>query len=439
MAAEAGYTAVVGNQKVLLKTVDKLPQGIYLDKSLAPNRAGRYRRFMRLGLRLTAYDEEGFVPFNALEYQKQRVAEKTFRYVERFFAWGQWQIDVIGEKLPIYARKLIAVGHPRIDMTREELREFHHDDVKTLQDRYGPFILINTNFSFYNHFLGKGAEFDLLEKGGKIIDEAQRQFYLMVLENKKLLFYAFVKMIARLRQQLPEVSIVVRPHPSENREYWKEVLPPDEKTHVIHEGNVLPWLMAAEVLIHNSCTTGIEGFLLDRPVFSYRPVDAEEGVEHYLPNAISEEFRDLDDLVARVEPFFLDPQNASREVDAEKRKLLSHYIAAMEGPFSCERIVECLQTVQPPQLTMNILLYRLYSTMRRMKNSVMKKPRRTYETQAENAEAIRMNKYKAQKFPGVELSEVHASLAKFRTLLDRFSHIQVAQIEKDLFQISNTP
>ncbi len=54
------------------------------------------------------------------------------------------------------------------------------------------------------------------------------------------------------------MTIIVRPHPSENHEKWCEVLPEHEKVIVKHEGNVLPWLMAAQVVIHNSCTTGIE-------------------------------------------------------------------------------------------------------------------------------------------------------------------------------------
>jgi len=42
---------------------------------------------------------------------------------------------------------IIVTGNPRIDLLRPELREFYRPEAEALRERYGNFILINTNFS----------------------------------------------------------------------------------------------------------------------------------------------------------------------------------------------------------------------------------------------------------------------------------------------------
>ena len=36
-------------------------------------------------------------------------------------------------------------------------------------------------------------------------------------------------------------------------------------------GSVIPWMIAARCVIHNACTTGIEAYILNRPVTEYHP------------------------------------------------------------------------------------------------------------------------------------------------------------------------
>ena len=45
---------------------------------------------------------------------------------------------------------------------------------------------------------------------------------------------------------------------------------------MVCEGDANVWMLAAEAVLHPGCTTGVEGLLLDRPVYSYVP---EPGIE----------------------------------------------------------------------------------------------------------------------------------------------------------------
>ena len=90
--------------------------------------------------------------------------------------------------------------------------------------------------------------------------------------------------------------MVIRPHPSECLKTWREL----EKAYpsiisVVREGNVIHG-SSFKVIIHNGCTTAIEGRLLDKPVISYRPT-SEPLVESELANSVGLLFSDKDKLV----------------------------------------------------------------------------------------------------------------------------------------------
>ncbi|MBD3308033.1 hypothetical protein GF339_16445, partial [candidate division KSB3 bacterium] len=252
VAAEAGYEVILGQQKLLKRRLEDLPPGIYLDKSVAASKAARHRRLQRLGFAVVAQDEEGLAFYNVEEYLKRRISAETLSLVDYFFAWGSEQQQVVTQKASNRADRIVAVGHPRIDLTRKELRAFYDADVQRVHDRYGSFILINTNFSLCNHALGKDVALDVLAKGGKIADEAHRKYYTELRAYKQRLFDHFTEMIIRIKRQFPAINIIVRPHPVENHDYWRHILPDEPTIHVVHEGNILPWLLAADVMIHNS-------------------------------------------------------------------------------------------------------------------------------------------------------------------------------------------
>jgi len=430
VAAEAGYDVVLGQQKMFLKRLGEMPEGILLNKSISPVKAQKYVHYRKLGFKLVAYDEEGLAPFNADEYQKRRVSVDSLKPLEYFFAWGQWQKGVILEKAPMEEAKIVPVGHPRVDLTRRELRAFYDDDVKALRDRYDRFVLINTNFSFYNHFQNRDFEVILRQKtkAGKVVDEEQREYYRKVSAHKKALFYEFAEMVVKIHERFPDISIVLRPHPSENHDYWREVLPNDEKIHVVYEGNVIPWIIAADVMIHNSCSTGIEGYLLEQPVISYRPVQAEE-LEIPLPNMLSEQALTLDALLNMLEQHFTNNRDSQAAADTGKREIASRYITGLNGPLSCERIIASLDTVQIPQKTMKIASYQLYTKMKDVRNSIVGMLRQ----KAKDAHKI---KYRLQKFPGIEVDEVQQAISKFYCLTGRFSDVRVNQLEKNLLRIT---
>ena len=105
-------------------------------------------------------------------------------------------------------------------------------------------------------------------------------------------------MIPALAKAFPGYTIVVRPHPTENPEIYHDIASDCERVKVTNEGNVVPWLLATRALVHNSCTTGVEAYMMRIPAITYRAsIDETYDLGFYrLPNLISHTCFNLTEL-----------------------------------------------------------------------------------------------------------------------------------------------
>ena len=100
---------------------------------------------------------------------------------------------------------------------------------------------------------------------------------------------------------------------------------------MIHEGDVVPWLSGADAVIHNSCTTGLQAYLLGKPVISYMPV-AFDKYDQYLPNALSDKVQSIEELIGHIAFSISNPAGCTGESEPEKRTVAHEFIASLEGP-----------------------------------------------------------------------------------------------------------
>jgi surface carbohydrate biosynthesis protein len=279
-AAERGFRVFLGSRTRIDFRIATFPRSIYLSKGMTPKSAKMFRIMRKLGHEIAAMDEEGLVYHSADEYYARRVSAATFKEITSLLAWGDAGAELL-RKHPDYRSTPIHVtGNPRIDLMRPELQPYFEDEANRIREQLGHFVLINTNFSKVNAYFPK---MNLLapparpgqppELGAAGIG-LTREFAEGLAAHKRAIFDHFREMIPVLHEAFPDHQIVVRPHPSENREPWKLLAKDLGRVHVIHEGNVIPWLAASRALIHNGCTTGIEAFIMQKPALAYRPVSA---------------------------------------------------------------------------------------------------------------------------------------------------------------------
>jgi surface carbohydrate biosynthesis protein len=446
VAAEAGFG-------VILWTLDEskkqkwrsLPRGICLEKSIVNANAKKFELLRKYGNRVCAWCEEGLVLLNQKEYQQRRVFEKSVVQADHFFAWGDYQADAIIEKVPSVKDRMRIYGNPRIDILRHEFRSVFDDETEALKERFGDFILINTNFSLCNHVKGTDAVINIFKKSGKISTEAQEAFYQGWIKFKAELHNEFNLMVHAVSRSYPDFKIIIRPHPSENFESWKQAVADLHNVRVIHKDNATPWLMAAKVVIHNGCTTGLEAYLLDRPVIAYQPVTSSE-YDFYLPNEVSRKAINIENLIDTINLIVSKGADTIVDENRKKRQIVDPYLKGLDGAFASDRIVEALKQLdvapQPfaPSASRRILqvLQSLWPLIKFRLRDIKDRFVIVSDIQDKIPPQTLHNiqkRYAEQKFPGMSLEEVEQTISKFQCASGRFTSIGVEKIGHNCFVV----
>jgi hypothetical protein len=232
-----------------------------------------------------------------------------------------------------------------------------------------------------------------------------------------------------LGKAFPDHSIVIRPHPLENHDVWHELARPHNNVEVIYEGNVLAWLKAANAVIHNGCTTGIEAFIVKVPVIAYRPVRAK-AYDLDLPNSLSYECFDFEALCQTLERILsrkLGPPDT-----ADRRQLMDYHISALDGPLASDRIINVIeerQTTRSGLLRPGLMSYLRGWGKANIRSFKKRHIKPKLSGHRDNPD------YLSQRFPGVSVHEVRSRISRFFQTLNRFEGVKVKQVSNNIFQI----
>ena len=260
----------------------EFPRSIYFAKGARSGSRRVFRQLRAMGHDIVAADEEALVR-NHDDMFLCKIDPETMRYVNLLIAWGQdnkevWMRSPFTKKIPITTD-----GNPRIDMLRPELRQYHAVDIGTIKKRYAPFVLFNTNFSAVNHFTPGNTRFRVADW---VPAEMRADLETGLVAHKRAIFDSFVGLLPKIAQAIAPLNLVIRPHPSESLQTWAKAAGGIGNVHVVQEGAIVPWLYAAEALLHNGCTTAVEAALVGTPAISFRPKKSEL-FDTDLPNKLS--------------------------------------------------------------------------------------------------------------------------------------------------------
>lgn len=429
IAAENKFNVVFGQMGEIKSKMDIFPKGIYVGKDIVHKRKENFVKYKNLGNKIIAWDEEGLVFLNRNLYMGERISKDTLDKVDLFFAWGKEQLNTIVFKYPEMKDKIILAGNPRVDLLRPEVKSIFKDDVKSLREKYGKYILVNGNFT-YNHVVGLEFILDVSREHTKDFGVEDQEFCKGCFDYSKKILNYFTDIIPLISNTFKDVNIILRPHPSENHKYWRERLSSLRNVKVINNGNVIPWIIAADVVIHNSCTTGIEAFILKTPVISYRPVTSEV-FDQYLPNVLSLQVFNDNDLIGELKKILQDKNDFFNNYD-EKMSIAKKYIENIDGELSSTKIIREIKKIS----IQNSSFSKHYWLMSNIKNInlIFKK----FENIVDFIKRDRnTSKYFKQKFPGIKLDEIQFDINKLKKVTGKFTNINVKKIGRRIFLIEN--
>ena len=152
-AVERGFDVILGSRAYVNYAMTKLRKGVFVAKSMRRRSALMLNIIQDLGHHVVAWDEESLVRFESEEYDNWRFSEKTFSSIDHLFAWGDDDASMFSRYRGLGQTDVHVTGNPRMDLLRKEFRGIFSDEVKKIRQRYGKFVLINTNFSFVNSFV----------------------------------------------------------------------------------------------------------------------------------------------------------------------------------------------------------------------------------------------------------------------------------------------
>jgi surface carbohydrate biosynthesis protein len=439
VAAKRGYSCILGFRREMHFHISSFPPGIYLSKSMTAASDLMFQIMRKLGHEIVAWDEEALVHLPPDTYFSRRLSQVAMAFVSHMLAWGQdnaelWQqFPHLPDKAEIHV-----TGNPRNDLLRPEIRAYYEETVGELRNRYGDFILINTNFNHVNAFYPRLNLFVPNDKPGgeprpgRAAKGMTREYAEGLRDHKQAIFEKFQQLIPTVEKAFPKYNIVVRPHPTENQEIYHQIAAGCERVKVTNEGNVVPWLMAAKALIHNGCTTGVEAYVMGVPAISYR-----EAVNEYydygfyrLPNLLSHQCFDFEELSTTLGKILAGELGAAG--GEEREILVRQHLAALDGPLACERIIDVCEKIMEGQFERSkpVLLDRLtgycMANLRTLKRQI----------KAHLPRARNKPKFHSHRYPEVSLGDMRDRLLRFQRVLADSRELQVEQISDQFFRIT---
>lgn len=347
-AVERGWIVVMGAQRDTRDFMRGRPAGVYVEMSIPDRKISRLEQIRKGGHRIVNLCEESAFYTSADDYCARKLGSGALKLVDRLLTPGERNARDVRACRPESEGKVVVTGNPRFDILLPELRCIYRGGAEAIRQDLGSFILVNSNFVRINPYAREQDTVERWLSKGHIREGSEVEFLRNHAAFKRRQMDGLRALLEELAASPGVEKIVFRPHPGEDREVWREWAKP-LNIEVHHEGSANEWMMAAEAVLHPGCTTGIEGLLLDRAVFSYVPEPESQFINE--PDLVSEWVRSAAELVQGVSRVRgLNHEEVRKSFKAQRDKLRT-YIANMEPPYAADRILDELEQLDTPEVT----------------------------------------------------------------------------------------
>ena len=249
-----GHNVVIGYSMEMIWNINRTDCDILIinNADYQSNLFKVLKKFKNSGGHICLLENEGAVFVDQVDVLN-RLDYRMTNLIDTYFAWSKNIATIVGNA-DLGFKNVCVSGHPMFDI-------YHEASVgNKVSSNFNPssekFILVNTNFALINEAVSGQYDF---------IGDVHYRNHL------RTIMLEMMSLVNKLSDEL-SVDIVIRPHPSESHDFYKNRFHDHPNVHVIHDGPVVNWIADCSMLIHNSCTTAIEAFILDKKIVSWQPV-----------------------------------------------------------------------------------------------------------------------------------------------------------------------
>ena len=407
-AVARGWRVYLGGFVEILDMVahDDGAPGLLVENNVFDSKAERLDSLKRRGFRIADLDEEGVIYQDPEGYCAEKIGPRALEATDVVLATGSRQEGHIRQYRPQAAAKLRLTGNPRFDTLMPGARTVYEEPARAIRQRYGRFLLVNLNFNPAN----PGRKTDMVAKWrklGKLATPRQVDLVRRWVEHKKRRMVGLQALLAEVVRAGVFERIVLRPHPEENHDTWREWaagVGGDIVFHYDPQSGANPWTLASTMMLHAGCTTGLEALLLDLPSVSFAP---EPDSEFQNPaDAVSARVTTAGEFLEQAKTWETSGDRA-RAIVETGRSLLRPYIENVAPPFAVDRILDVADGIDVPETgTARYAIGRACRTLVGIATADGRKERRRVLDKSRSA-------FRVQRFPGLAVEDV-------RTPIDRW-------------------
>lgn len=426
--AANGHTVVIGSKSAVRGgAVDEIRPDVFFakDASFSEGRLEVLRKLHEEGCYNVVLDSEGGVIDSKDDYFERRVSERILEYVDIIFAWGEEPASVIRERTDFDDDRLRITGNPRFDILRPELRSIYQAEAENLRSTYGKYVLVNTNMVVANPYEDSIREMIMESLPPEV---AQRR-----LIKEKDVVEQLTTGLCRIATK-SDRKFIIRPHPTENPEFYARQFEGVPSVATNYDGDVRPWILGADAVVHYRSTTGIESALLNTLPLAFEPMDDfEQSYGSTLPRTVSKRISSINEI-----PELLNERGSGAITytlsDSQKKSLLP-YFANVDTP-AAPKIATILTRFfddRDPKSNSSLLW------TKRVKQRIKASPAAPYIQRLRGLEPGGTD-YLEHKNPGITEKEITEIINHYEGQFD-VNQLRVSRLNylKDLFRIVAEP
>lgn len=307
--------------------INNLKNFIYLDKGYHQGVSESIFKSIRNndGI-IISLDEEGGVDYSNGSTLLGRYTPTLFSSIDMTFFWGPKQLELVQKNI-VNGAKTAITGHPRFKLLSPEYHYLYQDEVDEILSTYQDFVLINTNMGFGNNIRGDGFVRSNYGDRFKNIDQ------IIAFDKEKLIVYR--SFVIALSKKINK-TIILRPHPEEDQSFYLKAFNNCENVQVISNSTAIPWLIAADTVIHPDCTTAIEALIIGKTPISFLPENYPDELTTHLPLSASTCFTSEAEIIK----YLSSNRHENVRVELEKYSFMEDYFSISNSPI--ESIVKHL-------------------------------------------------------------------------------------------------
>lgn len=341
--AARGVPVVIGQQWLIYQNLHLLPAGVVLFKSFNQIHLQAMQVARKAGHKVLAHEEEnlGIVDTQVL---LDSVPPDLANITHALISHGEFEQQILS-KLLDGKIKIHALGNGRMDVLKPAFRGLYTPEVDALKQRYGDFVLVNTNYGIIHNVWGDldNVKAVFAKAGAYKADDPRSvaEFDERVIWEQEN-FTAVVRLVRELASARPSLKIIIRPHPAENLKHWNDAFAGLTNVLIIREGAHVPWTLAARMLLHTSCTTGLEAQIAGQYAVSFVPLESRMNTL-FVSNHLNPLVHDHAAALAAISAYL---DNGER-LASQPASLADQYLANLGAINATTRIANLLMSMLP--------------------------------------------------------------------------------------------